>query len=248
MAQLRGTRPRWASPAPAAPCPSPPWGRAREHRDRGRDGTLRADRRLQLPAPPRRFRGRAARATRSRTPGRRPAGRRRAPRQPPAPAARAGVRLDAHREALGASRVEYLLAVLGTARLQDELDRGLAHVDLDPVAQMLDVDHVPAVIRDHAQQAGERAGPVRHHRGQHHPPPGRGLGQPDRLRGAATRARSPPDSTAHTEPSGGPSTRPCISAATATAPAPSTTSFERSSRSTIACATWSSDTVTTSCT
>ena len=58
----------------------------------------------------------------------------------------------------------------------------------------------------------------------------------------------PPDRTAHTEPSGGASTRPCISAATATAPAPSTTSFERSSRSTIAWATSSSETVTTSCT
>ena len=58
----------------------------------------------------------------------------------------------------------------------------------------------------------------------------------------------PPDSTAQVSPSAGGSTRPCISAAPPAAPAPSTTSFERSSRSTMAWATSSSVTVTISST
>ena len=55
----------------------------------------------------------------------------------------------------------------------------------------------------------------------------------------------PPDSTAQTSPSAGGSTLPESSAATEAAPAPSTTSLERSSSSTIAWATSSSETVTT---
>ena len=54
----------------------------------------------------------------------------------------------------------------------------------------------------------------------------------------------PPASTAQTGPS--PGTRPRSSAATGAAPAPSTTSFERSSSSTIACEIASSSTTTTS--
>ena len=58
----------------------------------------------------------------------------------------------------------------------------------------------------------------------------------------------PPESTAQVSPSAAGFTRPCSSAATPTAPAPSTTSFDRSSSSTIAWATSSSVTVTISST
>ena len=134
--------------------------------------------------------------------------------------------------ARAASRISSLAS--RAARLQHQLDGRLAHVQVDAVAQVLDVDHVAAVVGHHPQQARQRAGPVGHDRRQHHPAAGGRLAQADALRqqrGVDVAARQHRADVAAARAA---ATRPCISAATATAPAPSTTSFERSSSSTIA--------------
>ena len=152
-------------------------------------------------------------------------------------------------EALGAGRLEDLVAVLRAAGLEHELDRRLAR--RGGRARRAGAPRPRrsrrARPRSPAGSPGRRAGPEPLSRARPGAaPPSRrggctrtGARRPRcRPRGPRTRARPPR----------APSTRPCISAATATAPAPSTTSFERSRSSTIASATSSSVTVTTSST
>ena len=154
-----------------------------------------------------------------------------------------GSSAQAGREALGADGVQDPLAVLGAVGLQDELDRRLADVELDALADVLDVDHVGAVLGDQAQQRRQRSGPVGDDRPEHDPPARPRSRRAGCTRRAAEASTLPPDSTTQVSPSAGGSTLPASSAATPAAPAPSTTSFERSSRSTIASATSSSETV-----
>ena len=154
--------------------------------------------------------------------------------------------LDADREALSARGFEQVHGCSRRRASAGQLDRRLAHVQVDPVAQVLDVHDVCAATRHHAQQAGERTGPIRHD--GRAPCAGRPPSRPGEMhskqRGVDVAARQ----AAQTTSAPPTSTLPCMRAATATAPAPSTASFERSSSSTIASATWSSETVTTSST
>src|SRR3954454_13259632 len=69
----------------------------------------------------------------------------------------------------------HLVRVLAPARLERELYRGLAHVEVDALAEVLDVDEVRARLADEHEQARERAGPVGNAREQHEAPPGLGL-------------------------------------------------------------------------
>src|SRR5919201_2840909 len=89
--------------------------------------------------------------------------------------------LEARREALSPHGLENPSAVLRAVGLQDELDRRLAHVELDPLADVLDLDHVGALFGDDAKQRREGSRPVGDDRPQYYAPPGRGLPEPDAL-------------------------------------------------------------------
>jgi hypothetical protein len=60
--------------------------------------------------------------------------------------------------------------VLAPARLEHQLHRRLAHVEVEPLAQVLDVDEVGARLAHQRQQARQRARPVGHAREEHEPP------------------------------------------------------------------------------
>ena len=71
--------------------------------------------------------------------------------------------------------------MVGPVGLQDELDRGLADVELDSLADVLDIHDVGAVLGDETQESGQRSGAVGDHRPQHDAPSRRGLAQTDAL-------------------------------------------------------------------
>ena len=50
------------------------------------------------------------------------------------------------------------------ARLEHDLDTGLAHIQPDALAQVRDLDHVGAGIGDLGQQPGQPAGAIGHAR------------------------------------------------------------------------------------
>src|SRR5919201_2529937 len=89
--------------------------------------------------------------------------------------------LEARREALSPHGLENLPAVLRAVDLQDELDRRLAHVKLDPLADVLDLNHVGALFGDDPKQGREGSRPVGDDRPQNDAPPARGLPEPDAL-------------------------------------------------------------------
>ena len=174
------------------------------------------------------------------------------PRTTTPPAARTvGVvhpRSELGREALLANRAEDPLAVLGAVGLQHESDAGLANVEVDALAEVDDVEHVRAVLGDRPDAAAASA-PGRSGTTVENTSRRPAAVSPRRMHSTSRAASTlPPESSAQTSPSAGGSTLPASSAATDAAPAPSTTSFERSSSRTIAWATSSSETVTISST
>src|SRR3954447_19812565 len=85
-------------------------------------------------------------------------------------------------ESLRPDRVQDELAVPGTVGLQHELDRRLAHVELDALTNVLDVDDVGAMLRDDPQQRRECPGSVGDD-GPHDESPSRSrLAEPDAFR------------------------------------------------------------------
>ena len=50
--------------------------------------------------------------------------------------------------------------MLGPARLEHELHGGLAHVEVDALADVLDLDEVRPRLADEREQPRERPGPV----------------------------------------------------------------------------------------
>ena len=68
--------------------------------------------------------------------------------------------------------------MLLAARLEHEVDAGLAHVQRDRLAQVVDGDEVAAGIGDPDEQPREAAGPVVDAREEPHPPPLRRLVAP----------------------------------------------------------------------
>ena len=126
------------------------------------------------------------------------------------------------------------------------VDAGLANVQVEALAEVLDLDQIGAALGEHRQQPGQAAGAV--------VDPGEDRQAPSRL------VLPPPDQARHEpevdiaarqhhagHPVGRPGRpRPAISAATPTAPAPSATSLARSISSTMASAIASSSTVTIS--
>ena len=149
------------------------------------------------------------------------------------------------RVALVVQRRQHALRVLVPARLQHQLDRGLAHVQVQPFADVADVDDVRAGAGDGGEQRREPARAVRDAGERDQPAPGLGLvAAGDRRQQAASML--PPESTATVVPPSAGLTCPPSIAATPTAPAPSTTSLQRSSSSAIASAVASSSTTTIS--
>src|SRR6188472_2720463 len=59
---------------------------------------------------------------------------------------------------------EDVAGVVAALRLEHELDRGLADVEIEPLAQVLDVDEIGARLPDEREQACERAGAIGHSR------------------------------------------------------------------------------------
>ena len=82
--------------------------------------------------------------------------------------------------------------VLGAVGLQHEPDPGLAHVQVDSLAQVDDVEHVRALLGDRAHEPGERAGAVRDHGGEHQPAARRPSRRAGCTRPAARRRRCRP--------------------------------------------------------
>ena len=138
-----------------------------------------------------------------------------------------------------------LSGVFGAAGLEDEVDGGLAEVELGEVADVGELEDVRAGRGDRGEQVGEAAGAVGD---EGRDPDAAALGdlvavdrrgeqsRVDVAAGEDRRGRSPSASAG--------STAPLISAATAIAPAPSVTSFARSASRTIASTITSSPTVT----
>ena len=62
---------------------------------------------------------------------------------------------------LAADGLEDPLPVLGAVRLENQLDRGLANVELNPLADVLDVDYVRPLLGDDSQQRRECARAIR---------------------------------------------------------------------------------------
>src|SRR4051795_5394167 len=75
----------------------------------------------------------------------------------------------------GGERVAHGARMLAPAGLEDELHRGLADVEVEALADVLDIDEVGSRLADQRQQPGERAGPVRDTREQREPPARLGL-------------------------------------------------------------------------
>ena len=138
------------------------------------------------------------------------------------------------------------LAVLAAARLDGQLDAGLADAEVDAFAHVLDVQQVarPPPRPPRAGRPARRAGRSRACRGA---AAGRRASRAGwRPRRAAPRRRSRPrGSRPSSRRRPRPPSRPAAPRAM-TAPAPSTTSFERSTSSTIVSAMSSSATVTSS--
>ena len=138
------------------------------------------------------------------------------------------------------------LAVLVAVGLEHQPDPGLAHVQVDALADVDDVEHVRARVGDRRRRSRASApgwSETTVEKTSRRP----AAVSPRRMHSISRVASTlPPESTAQTSPVAG--ARPCPRAAPrpSAAPAPSTTSFERSSSSTIASATSSSETVTTS--
>ena len=70
----------------------------------------------------------------------------------------------------GARRGEDPVGVLAVADLHHDLDAGLAHVEVDPLSHVLDLDDVRSLRADHVEQAGEPAGAIRDPDEQEEPP------------------------------------------------------------------------------
>ena len=127
-----------------------------------------------------------------------------------------------------------------------ELDGRLAHVQVDALAHVRDVDDVGPLAGHALEQPDEVAGPVGQPREEHEPAARLGLvaaGDRGEQAGVDVAAGEDRDRRARR---GAARTWPPSSAATPTAPAPSTTSFARSISTTIASAVSSSPTTTTS--
>ena len=60
--------------------------------------------------------------------------------------------------------------MLAPAGLEHELHRGLAHVEVDALADVLDLDQVRALVADEGEQPGQRSRAVGEAGEQHEPP------------------------------------------------------------------------------
>ena len=130
-------------------------------------------------------------------------------------ALRLGVRLDPHREALGAGRVQHLAVARPGPRVCSTSLIAVSRTCRSmPSRRCSTSTTLRAAVGHHPQQAGQRPGPVGDHGGEHHPAARRGLAEADALREERGVDVAAGQHGADVAVVAAPFTQPCISAAT----------------------------------